>query len=558
MLAMLAVAGPLFARGAEPALAPVVDLNPRFSAAVSEQPKEPKQLVIVSEALPLLSDAPVAKTPKASNRRAKPTPAVRSAVPFDPVAKKQTGSGDNSQRSETRWDARIAPIIHVYAPITKPRPALVLKPRLAANDSAPTGGRTTTKIRTFDRSVFLATRSDRLERTIVPKTRIASMPNQLSTRLASVLNSLPQNPLLVANEQPQIIAQPKLSGFIATATQVPVSSARKSAKRELDKPATHPVRHAAPRVVLAVESPVELAEKEAGDLAKVIFPAENKADSRSQRDRLPEQDDLVDVAKEFETPKESVVIAKHNPIALGFAADFVSTQPQAKTSQPRNVRKEIKPSLPEIANTELQVVPPAVTTNPIIQFAESVPLLTTLQQAPSPSDLPVPDEVLAEEQNDDAEVIAAFDLDFKPMSDLSAQTKPEEGELPKDYAAARFAREGEITHRMGFSRTTTEISMMWEAPASSHRPLYFEDINLERHGYKVPLIQPALSAAHFFGRVPMLPYMMVSEGYCKPQYTLGHYRPGDYAPYSLHVPRFRLDASAAELAMAAGILFAFP
>jgi hypothetical protein len=52
--------------------------------------------------------------------------------------------------------------------------------------------------------------------------------------------------------------------------------------------------------------------------------------------------------------------------------------------------------------------------------------------------------------------------------------------------------------------------------------------------------------------------MMVTEGHRNCQYTLGHYRPGDYAPYSLYVPRLRLDASAAEVALAAGLIFAFP
>jgi hypothetical protein len=163
-----------------------------------------------------------------------------------------------------------------------------------------------------------------------------------------------------------------------------------------------------------------------------------------------------------------------------------------------------------------------------------------------------------EEQNRVAEEIEAFELDVKPIDELSVRITPDAGELPTNYATARFAREGEVAHRMGYSRSKTETLLTWEAPALCYRPLYFEEINLERHGYKIPLIQPALSAAHFFGRVPLLPYMMVSEGHGKCRYTLGHYRPGDYAPYSLYVPRLRLDASAAEAAVVAGVLFAFP
>ncbi|HUG70736.1 MAG TPA: hypothetical protein VMM76_23505 [Pirellulaceae bacterium] len=209
--------------------------------------------------------------------------------------------------------------------------------------------------------------------------------------------------------------------------------------------------------------------------------------------------------------------------------------------------------------------PSAITASPVIQFADAQPLLAALQPSPSALDLPVPmaqpelaEEQLTEEQLAELEEINAFEHDLKPIHAVFARTKPEMGEMPKNYAAARFAREGTIAHGMGFSRAHVETIMMWEAPAVCHRPLYFEDINLERHGYKVPLVQPALSLAHFFGRVPMLPYMMVNEGHRKCNYTLGHYRPGDYAPYSLYVPRLRLDASAAQLAFAAGVIFAFP
>ncbi|NNJ28132.1 hypothetical protein [Alienimonas chondri] len=41
----------------------------------------------------------------------------------------------------------------------------------------------------------------------------------------------------------------------------------------------------------------------------------------------------------------------------------------------------------------------------------------------------------------------------------------------------------------------------------SHRPLYFEDPNLERCGISTgPLTQPIVSGAHFFGTVPLLPW----------------------------------------------------
>jgi hypothetical protein len=111
---------------------------------------------------------------------------------------------------------------------------------------------------------------------------------------------------------------------------------------------------------------------------------------------------------------------------------------------------------------------------------------------------------------------------------------------------------------MGVSRDTAESMVMWEAPAVCYRPLYFEDVNVERYGYKVPLVQPMLSAAHFFGRAPLLPYMMLTERSRECGYSLGHYRPGDYAPYSLYIPKPRLDATAVEATAVLGLILAFP
>src|SRR5262249_5534538 len=39
----------------------------------------------------------------------------------------------------------------------------------------------------------------------------------------------------------------------------------------------------------------------------------------------------------------------------------------------------------------------------------------------------------------------------------------------------------------------------WKAPATCHKPLYFEDVQLERYGHSWnPVLQPFMSAGHFF------------------------------------------------------------
>ncbi len=79
-----------------------------------------------------------------------------------------------------------------------------------------------------------------------------------------------------------------------------------------------------------------------------------------------------------------------------------------------------------------------------------------------------------------------------------------------------------------------EVTYMWKAAANCHKPLYFEQHHLERYGHSWgPCVQPLISGAHFFTRLPVLPYCM---GLTPPNeciYPLGYYRPGNCAPYMI-------------------------
>jgi hypothetical protein len=73
---------------------------------------------------------------------------------------------------------------------------------------------------------------------------------------------------------------------------------------------------------------------------------------------------------------------------------------------------------------------------------------------------------------------------------------------------------------------------MWKASALCHKPLYFEDEQMERYGHSWgPCCDPIVSGVHFFTTLPVLPYCMGLEPPCECIYALGHYRPGSCAPY---------------------------
>ena len=81
-------------------------------------------------------------------------------------------------------------------------------------------------------------------------------------------------------------------------------------------------------------------------------------------------------------------------------------------------------------------------------------------------------------------------------------------------------------------RNWSPTTFTWKASGLCHKPLYFEDVQLERYGHSHgPYLQPIISGAHFFLSIPALPYYMgvYPPGECI--YTLGYYRPGSCAPY---------------------------
>lgn len=99
----------------------------------------------------------------------------------------------------------------------------------------------------------------------------------------------------------------------------------------------------------------------------------------------------------------------------------------------------------------------------------------------------------------------------------------------------------------------------WTAPAFFHHPLYFEQVNLERYGQGTyRCLQPAASAAHFFGTLPILPYKIGGQAWDERLYTLGHGRPGNFNRYQLHYHPFSWRGVTYQAAATTGIIFLVP
>ncbi len=109
------------------------------------------------------------------------------------------------------------------------------------------------------------------------------------------------------------------------------------------------------------------------------------------------------------------------------------------------------------------------------------------------------------------------------------------------------------------ARVYEPTTVAWKASGLCHKPLYFEEIQLERSGHEYgPIIQPAISSVHFFKNIAFLPYKMGINPMTECQYSLGHYRPGNCAPWSIEPIPLSLRGAAAQAKIITGAALVLP
>jgi hypothetical protein len=113
-------------------------------------------------------------------------------------------------------------------------------------------------------------------------------------------------------------------------------------------------------------------------------------------------------------------------------------------------------------------------------------------------------------------------------------------------------------------RNWSSTNYTWKASGLCHKPLYFEQVGVERYGHTFggpllsPILQPAVSTAHFFGSALILPYKVGVELPWECVYSLGYYRPGNCAPYSIGPIPLSARGAALEAGVAVGLIFLIP
>jgi hypothetical protein len=101
-------------------------------------------------------------------------------------------------------------------------------------------------------------------------------------------------------------------------------------------------------------------------------------------------------------------------------------------------------------------------------------------------------------------------------------------------------------------------TMTFKASGLCHKPLYFEETQLERYGHSVGPMQPFVSGAHFFVNLAALPYNMGIHPPNECQYALGYYRPGSCAPWMIPPVPLSARGAASATGFYTGLNFLLP
>jgi hypothetical protein len=280
------------------------------------------------------------------------------------------------------------------------------------------------------------------------------------------------------------------------------------------------------------------------------------ASSRSSRARLR------DAVMQVSAVEEPAAAAPESESDVPLTAQLEPTEPG--TAPPA------EPSTTETAPAETEPLPPA--TDPFAN--EPIPTPPSDSTAPSDTTLPPADTIPAQEKlppSDLSEGISTTspascsDYQSECMRAIRELQRRDITTIPVGLLIEGVEGEdfpcdcrlgGNVAAPQFAGRNWSRTNFAWKATGTCHKPLYFEDVQLERYGHSWnPVLQPFMSAGHFFGSVALLPYHMGIHPPGECQYTLGYYRPGDCAPYMIEPFPISLRGAAFEAAAVTGFYF---
>ena len=148
---------------------------------------------------------------------------------------------------------------------------------------------------------------------------------------------------------------------------------------------------------------------------------------------------------------------------------------------------------------------------------------------------------------------------YSPTAEYPGQYLcPQPSDMPADQRA-RCPEIMDLPVRGSTDRYFAHIHYHWCASNLSHKPLYFEDVPLERYGQTFPFpVQPFVSVGKFGVQLIGLPYQMALDPVWREHYALGYYQPGDCAPELLYQIPLNAKAAATAAGVYTGFIFLIP
>jgi hypothetical protein len=255
----------------------------------------------------------------------------------------------------------------------------------------------------------------------------------------------------------------------------------------------------------------------------------------------------------------AVPLAANNRLSCCRVAGFVAAFALASVGGIARAADEIIPlpvpgesvtpstlTIGEVSDTACSVLPPRSLGEAMPPTAVDLAALANFMQPP----LVQPEEIAPQPPVDETRP-------FRPITQVTINAALPAGVLPGDPAQPASTTPQVVDPRLWCGWADTMFQ--WSATALCHRPLYFEQVNLERYGYTVcPLLQPAISGAHFFLTIPTLPYKMAAQCPRECVYTLGYYRAGSPAPRRWHHVNWDPTAATVEGLAVTGLVFLIP
>jgi hypothetical protein len=150
------------------------------------------------------------------------------------------------------------------------------------------------------------------------------------------------------------------------------------------------------------------------------------------------------------------------------------------------------------------------------------------------------------------------DVELTSIRDVRIDIRPAGELLPEDNTASLVAAKETVYFRSEVCGADLEHPFYVASPAFCHRPLYFEECCLERYGQTCGVFQPLISAAHFYGTLPALPYKLVVDCPCDCVRAVGPYGPCADGPCQKKCPPLRFDAAMVEAGVVAGLILLIP